>query len=719
MAFQVSPGVLVKEVDLTNVVPALATSIGGLAGVFERGPMDQIIPVGSEKELVQFFGKPNSSNFETWFTAANFLDYGNALRVIRVNNGARNAVANGGATIGTFNGDGSAVTFTMSNAVSDADLLEVTIAGTKTTNFTVDGSTTITFGSAPAAGSSNVVVKLGLKITNDQFYDDNYADGSASVGSWASKYPGAWGNSLGVSVCASAEAYEQTMPADNKVNGALAVGDTTVTVDDGTEFSVGDIIFLQEESGQQYEVTGIATHVLTVRQLDNPNGGGIASIVADDTVIRRRWKFYDLFDAAPGTSAWAVTQGLSTAEDELHVVVYDTTGEITGYDIDVAGNRGNAIIETHAFLSKHPNAKTPQGGTAFYPTVVNRASTHIWWMDHPAAGATDWGTNLTSAGTDKVFDAQHLPHVDTLSVGQDDLTASVGELTLSYDQFADTETVDVNLIMAGTSPAGTDGTAHAAAIIDLAESRKDMVAFISPRRADVVGVTSGATQTTNVKTFFDGLASSSYAVFDSGYKYMYDKYSDVYRFVPLNGDMAGLAANTDNVADPWYSPAGYNRGQVRGAVKLAYNPTKPQRDILYPARVNPVVTFPGQGTVLFGDKTALSRPSAFDRINVRRLFLVLEKAIATAAKYQLFEFNDGFTQSQFRNMVEPFLRDVQGRRGITDFSVVCDERNNTGEVIDRNEFVADIYIKPARSINFITLSFVAVRTGVNFSEVGG
>ena len=719
MAFQVSPGVLVKEVDLTNVVPALATSIGGLAGVFERGPMDQIIPVGSEKELVQFFGKPNSSNFETWFTAANFLDYGNALRVIRVNNGARNAVANGGATIGTFNGDGSAVTFTMSNAVSDADLLEVTIAGTKTTNFTVDGSTTITFGSAPAVGSSNVVVKLGLKITNDQFYDDNYADGSGSVGSWASKYPGAWGNSIGVSVCASAQAYEEVLGSGNQVAGALAVGDTTVTVDDGTAFSVGDIIFLQEESGQQYEVTGIATHVLTVRQLDNPNGGGIASVIADNTTVRRRWKFYDLFDAAPGTSGWAVTQGLSTAEDELHVVVYDTTGEITGYDIDVAGNRGNAIIETHAFLSKHPNAKTPQGGTAFYPTVVNRASTHIWWMDHPAAGATDWGTNLTSAGTDKVFDAQHLPHVDTLSVGQDDLTASVGELTLSYDQFADTETVDVNLIMAGTSPAGTDGTAHAAAIIDLAESRKDMVAFISPRRADVVGVTSGATQTANVKGFFDGLASSSYAVFDSGYKYMYDKYSDVYRFVPLNGDMAGLCANTDNVADPWFSPGGYNRGQVRGAVKLAYNPTKPQRDILYPARVNPVVTFPGQGTVLFGDKTALSRPSAFDRINVRRLFLVLEKAIATAAKYQLFEFNDGFTQSQFRNMVEPFLRDVQGRRGITDFSVVCDERNNTGEVIDRNEFVADIYIKPARSINFITLSFVAVRTGVNFSEVGG
>ena len=426
-----------------------------------------------------------------------------------------------------------------------------------------------------------------------------------------------------------------------------------------------------------------------------------------------------MFDAAPGTSNWAKGQGLSAAEDELHVVVYDTTGEITGFDIDVAGNRGLSVIETHAFMSKHPNAKTPSGGTAYYPTVINRDSSHVWWMDFPATDATDWGTALTSAGSDTVFDAAHLPQVDTLSTGADDLAPTVGELDLAYETFQDTETVDVNLIMAGKAPDSTDGITHASNIIDLCEFRKDCVGFISPRRADVVGVSTGAAQTNNVKGFFDNLSSSSYAVFDSGYKYMYDKYNDVYRYVPLNGDIAGLAANTDNVADPWFSPAGYNRGQIRGAVKLAYNPTKGQRDILYPARINPVVTFPGQGTVLFGDKTALSRPSAFDRINVRRLFIVLEKAIATAAKYQLFEFNDEFTRAQFRNLVEPFLRDVQGRRGITDFSVVADETNNTGEVIDRNEFVADIYIKPARSINFITLNFIAVRTGVSFSEVGG
>ena len=269
--------------------------------------------------------------------------------------------------------------------------------------------------------------------------------------------------------------------------------------------------------------------------------------------------------------------------------------------------------------------------------------------------------------------------------------------------------------MCGPSGSST----HVDNIITIAESRKDAVAFASPQRSDVVNITNSNTQMQNVKDFFDGVRSSSYAVFDSGYKYAYDRYNDVYRFIPLNGDMAGLAARTDTVADSWFSPAGFNRGIVRGAVKLAFNPTKAQRDILYPARINPVATFPGQGTVLFGDKTALTSPSAFDRINVRRLFITLEKAISTASKFQLFEFNDEFTRANFRNIVEPFLREVQGRRGITDFLVVCDETNNTGEVIDRNEFVAEIFIKPARSINFITLSFVATRTGVSFDEVAG
>jgi phage tail sheath protein FI len=330
-------------------------------------------------------------------------------------------------------------------------------------------------------------------------------------------------------------------------------------------------------------------------------------------------------------------------------------------------------------------------------------------MDHNSSG-TNWG----SAASGVTYTAVTAVSNVSLSNGADGSTRTNAQLLTSYELFADAETVDVGLIIAGKGDA-----THIDNLITIAEDRKDAVVFASPERADVVGVTSAATQASNVIGFFNGIRSSSYVMFDSGYKYMYDRYSDIYRYVPLNGDLAGLSARTDLIADAWYSPAGLNRGIIRGAVKLAFNPNKTQRDDLYRARVNPVATFPGQGTVLFGDKTGLSAPSAFDRINVRRLFITLEKAVATASKFQLFEFNDEFTRANFRNIVEPFLREVQGRRGITDFLVVCDETNNTGEVIDRNEFIAEIFIKPARSINFITLQFIATRTGVSFDEVAG
>jgi hypothetical protein len=390
--------------------------------------------------------------------------------------------------------------------------------------------------------------------------------------------------------------------------------------------------------------------------------------------------------------------------------------------------------------------------------IIYIQSPNIYWMDH-LGSSTNWGVDLDAGnnvilnGTDASgsnegsgvidetdgdniilntdagsYSAVDTPTYDALTGGTDDYALTLGEKRNAYDLFANTELLDINFILGGPSVtvsassfgvAGDEFDTHGTMITDLAELRKDCVAFLSPARQSVVNVQNENIQTTNVKNSFDTLPSSSYVVYDSGYKYMYDKYADVYRYVPLNGDIAGLCANTDRVADPWYSPGGYNRGNIRGAIKLAYNPLQANRDILYRARINPVVDFPGQGVILFGDKTALAKPSAFDRINVRRLFLVLEKAIATAAKYQLFEFNDEFTRAQFRNMVEPFLRDVQGRRGIFDFQVVCDGSNNTGEVIDRNEFIADLYIKPARSINFITLNFVAVRTGVEFSEVIG
>jgi len=664
MPFQLSPGVLVKEIDLTNIVPAVATSIGGMAGAFQKGPVGEIVAVGSEKELVDIFGKPNGSNFETWFTAANFLQYGNALRVVR----ATSAIVN-----------------------------------------------------ATSGGS-------GLLIKSTDDYLNNYSAGQGSAGEWGARTAGTHGNSLGVSICSNASAYEQNFAGNANTlgvtTGTPAIGATTVGVDTGggsagaggAAYNVGDIVHFQEADGQEYEITAISTDNLTIKQLDNPNGGGLKTALAAATNVRRRWRFYDLFDAAPGTSTYATGKGL--IGDEMHVVVFDRTGDISGFRADTNGERTNAVLETFPFVSQAASAKTSQGGTNFYPDVIYGQSKLIYWLDHDSS--------LSNAGTDPVAGTTFASTAgkggvkdDNLSGGTDDYAVTVGELALAYDEFADAETVDVNLLMAGTSPASADGVSHATKMIDIVEARKDCVAFISPRRADVVNVSSAHTQGSNVKGFFDSLASSSYAVFDSGYKYMYDKFNDTFRYVPLNGDIAGLCANTDNVADPFFSPGGFNRGQIRGAVKLAFNPTKAQRDILYPARINPVTTFPGQGTVLFGDKTALSKPSAFDRINVRRLFILLEKSIATAAKFQLFEFNDEFTQAQFRNLVEPFLRDIQGRRGITDFSVVCDGTNNTGEVIDRNEFVADIFIKPARSINFIQLNFIAVRTGVAFSEVGG
>jgi hypothetical protein len=458
MAFQLSPGVLVKEIDLTNIVPAGATSIGAVAGGYSTGPVEEIIPIGSEQELVNIFGKPDSNNFETWFTGANFLQYGNALRVVRADTAAVNATANA----------------------------------------------------------------AGLKIKNDADYDANYADGSGTVGNWAAKFPGTYGNSLGVSICSSAEAYEET--TTSLVDDAtLAAGDTSVTVDDGTEFAVGDIIYFQESDGQQYEVTAIATNDLTIRQLDNPNGGGLKTAIADDTAIRRRWKFYDLFDAAPGTSTWATDRNLS--EDEIHVVVYDRDGGITGYDADLAGQRTLAVIETFAFVSQANTAKTAQGGTNFYANIVNRGSRYVRWMDHDAS-LTNAGTQIASGATYTNVAGVGGVITDSLSGGTDD-NPTIGELELAYDLFADTETVDVNLIMAGTCPTGTDGVTHAVMITDLCEARKDCVGFISPRRADVVGVTTGAAQTTNVVNFFNNIASSSYVVFDSGYKYMYDKYSDV------------------------------------------------------------------------------------------------------------------------------------------------------------------------------------------------
>ena len=645
MAFQVSPGVLVQEKDLTRIIPAVSTSTGAFAGQFSKGPLDEIISVSSEQELVSTFGKPDVNNFEYFFSAANFLQYSNALRIVRANQ-------------------------------------------TSQLNATAGGS--------------------GLLVNNRQDYEDNYSTGQASVGTFAARSAGAWGNSLCVVSCPSATAFGSTTTTSQQVDGSASAGDTTITLDsDATSYlNVGDIIEFSSTAagvdfttGEKYRVTALTSTQVTIVQ--HPRGaGGLITAVVDNARIRRKWRYADQVDGAPGTSAYASDR--SGVGDEIHVVVIDEDGTVSG----VPGT----VLETYSKLSKASDAKSPQGEVNYYPTVIQNKSNYIFWMDHNTSG-TNWGN--AAAGT--TYTAVDIPTKESLSGGADGSAVTDGQLKTAYEKFNDADTVDVGLLIAG--PSGS--SSHIDNLITIAENRKDTVVFASPQRSDVVNIANSNTQTSNVTDFFGGIRSSSYVVFDSGYKYTYDRYNDVYRYVPLNGDIAGLAARTDILADAWYSPAGYNRGVIRGAAKLAYNPTKQQRDDLYTSRVNPVATFSGQGTVLFGDKTGLGSPSAFDRINVRRLFIILEKAISTASKFQLFEFNDEFTRANFRNIVEPFLREVQGRRGITDFLVVCDETNNTGEVIDRNEFVAEIFVKPARSINFITLSFIATRTGVSFEEVAG
>jgi phage tail sheath protein FI len=554
MAFQLSPGVNVSEIDLTTIVPSVATSIGAFAGKFAWGPVNEIITVSDEVRLVDTFGKPDANNYEYWFSAASFLAYSNNLKVVRAY-----------------------------------------------------GATTYT---STANGSPNVLIK------NDDDWEANWSGGANTYGEFAARYPGSLGNSLKVSV-ADANTYST-------------------------------------------------------------------------------WTYASNFNDEPGTSTYVSNAG--GLLDEMHIIVIDEDGAISGTQ--------GTVLEKYAFVSKAGDAKDDAGNTNYYKQVVANKSKYIHWMSHADDG-TNWGNN--ASGTTYANLSANV--TVSLAAGADG-TVSTANVVTAYDKFDNAESVDINLIISGPADATV-----AADLITMAETRKDAVAFLSPEKADVVD--NAGSETTDVKEYRASLTSSSYAVIDSNWKYMYDKYNDVYRWVPCNGDVAGLAARTDRERDPWFSPAGPNRGIMRNTLKLAWNPTKTNRDDLYLKGINPIVTFQGEGTQLFGDKTMLSKPSAFDRINVRRLFIILEKAIARAARFSLFEFNDQFTRAQFVNLVEPYLRDIQGRRGITDFRVVCDESNNTGEVIDRNEFVGDIYIKPARSINFIQLNFVAVRTGVSFNEVVG
>lgn len=564
MAFQVSPGVNVSEIDLTTVVPAVSVSTGAVAGNFRWGPVEAVVQVSNEVELVNKFGKPDNDTANVFFTAASFLAYASDLRVVRAANTA---------SYNAFDG-----------------------------------------------------VEADTQITNEDDYFNNHYSGVAGS-KFGARYPGELGNSLKVEIWAN------------------------------------------------------TTNVLS------------------------DWTYGSLFDKKPGTTNYIAVNYKSNANDEMHLVVVDEDGSITGV--------ANTVLEKFEGLSKATNAKDETGQSLYYKDVLFRQSKWVYWAGHPSlyTPAGVWGV---AANTTHIFsDLEEANTSYSLRDGSDAALTS-GDYIRAYDQLKNSENVDISLVMT----AAHNETVTLDVINNVAGARKDCVAFVSPARANVLAA-DPTTAIINYRNNALSNISSSYAVMDSGWKYQYDKYNDVYRYVPLNGDMAGLCARTDSDRDPWYSPAGLTRGQIKNVVKLAYNPTKANRDELYKAGINPVVSFVGEGTLLFGDKTLLGRPSAFDRINVRRLFIVLEKAISRAARSSLFEFNDEFTRAQFVNLVEPFLRTVQGRRGIYDFRVVCDTTNNTPEIIDRNEFIGDIYIKPAKAINFIQLNFVAVRTGVSFEEVVG
>ena len=571
MAFSISPGVTVSEVDLTTVVPSTLTTAGALAGNFVWGPAYTRITVPDEITLVNTFGQPDSNTYQSFFTAASFLAYGNNLKVVRaLGPNSKNSDAN-------------------------------------TTN-------------------TNVVVNN--KQSFEYSYLNNLSNGN-QLGAFIGRYAGALGNSIAVS-----------------------------TIDAGA---------------------GAAAFATW-----NVNNIGVST----------------LFNGLPGTSVAANTAGASN--DEIHIVVVDAGGLFTG-------TKG-AVLETFQYLSKAYDGTDANGNSNYYKNYIFNNSQYIYAVDPVDYNNTvaTWGKIMANTA----FATSTTPQTVTLSGGVDDTPVDANTIT-AMSKFASTEDTDISFILTGNSSITVQQTA-----IDTAIGRKDCLAFISPPSSAVIN--QNGSEASNIQTWNTSLnRSTSYAVADSGWKYMFDKYNNVYRYVPLNGDIAGLCVNTDSVRDPWWSPAGFNRGNIKNAVRLAWNPNKTYRDQLYVLGINPVVSFPGQGIVLFGDKTLQSKPSAFDRINVRRLFIVLEKAIAKASQYALFEFNDSFTQAQFVALVTPYLRDVQGRRGITDFKVVCDSTNNTPQVVDSNQFVGDIYIKPARSINFIQLNFVAVRTGVAFTEVVG
>jgi hypothetical protein len=712
---QLSPGVLVREVDLTvGRVDNVIDNIGAIAGPFAIGPVDEPIDITTEQELLNTFGKPLStdSQYEYWMSASSFLSYGGILKVVRT-----------------------------------------------------DGSTLNNANSTRAGVSSS-----SLKIKNYDDYNANYSDDTVTWGI-ASKNPGAWANNL--KICVIDDKADQTLSIGSTAGISVGFGVTTTLTNQVIAGSGSTSNFTGYLKGI---ITGIGATTIDVKIVSRVSSAGIETSVTyaqrnqslsfrpGNTVSVINASGVGILTATLGSAEtdavdWYDQQTLGLVNstvywnsiapkpissnyslsrqgknDGIHVVVIDDTGSVTG----IQGN----LLEKHLFLSKASDAISAENSPqkVFWKDYLALNSAYIYAGDNPSDGSDGFVavsgfssgfSGITTAAGTWNRDAQGVTFnvigntSYTLTGGADysasnGMTATLGNLITSYNLFSNRDEIQVDYLICGPGLANkSQSQAKANQLIAIAESRKDCIAVISPHRADVVDITNTTTQTNNIIQFFAPLSSSSYAVFDSGYKYTYDRFNNKFRYIPCNSDVAGLMVRTNILAYPWFSPAGQQRGILNNAIKLAYNPNKAQRDQLYPVRVNSIINQPGTGILLFGDKTGLGYASAFDRINVRRLFLTIEQALQSAAQAQLFELNDELTRANFKNIVEPYLRDVQAKRGLFGFVVVCDTSNNTPDVIDNNEFRADIFLKPAKSINYVTLTFVATRTGVSFEEVAG
>ena len=721
---QLSPGVLTREVDLTvGRADNVLANVGAIACPFSIGPVGQAIDIATEQQLLNTFGKPIStdSQYEYWMSASSFLSYGGVLKVARVDGASLN---NSNAGVGTasttsvkiknfdnynstWSGDGVQFTYAAKNPGTWANNLKVCFIddiadqtiGINTTNLTNLGAV---IGYGITTQLSGTLAGVGTVSTIDGYLK---------------------GIITGVST-STTETSTINVKIVSRVSGlGTETSISYVESNPLASFEPSDTLYFVNNSGINTGTTGTAT---SVTDWYNSQTLGLTN----STIY---WK--QIADK-PTTNAYSADR--SGKNDAMHIVLVDDIGTVSG----VQGN----ILEKHISISKAADSvsavNSPQ--KIWYKNYLADSSNYVYAGNNPSS-ATDnyWGTNPVatgfSAGFTKYTIAQGLwgqnaqgivfsaigNETYTLTGGVDysssgGMSATLGDIASAYDLFSNKDEIQVNFLINGPGLSSeAESQAKANKLISIADSRKDCIAVVSPHRANVVDVLGTDNQTTNTIRFFSGLNGSSYAVFDSGYKYTYDRFNNLFRYIPCNGDVAGLMVRTDIQQFPWFSPAGQQRGILNNAIKLAYNPSKPQRDSLYAARVNSIVNQPGAGVLLFGDKTGLSYASAFDRINVRRLFLTVEKALEQVAQSQLFEFNDQITRSNFANIVEPYLRDVQAKRGLYDFVVICDESNNTPDVIDNNEFRADIFLKPTKAINYVTLTFVATRTGISFAEVTG